>query len=59
MEFLEKPAEAVDSATRYRPRNREPFSVAKAAERILRLLAAAGEAQNLARLSPEDIAGKA
>jgi segregation and condensation protein A len=59
MELFDEPAEAVDTASRYRPRDWGAFSVAIARERILRRLAAAGEAQTLDRLLPDDVAGNA
>jgi len=59
MELFDEPAKAVDTASRYRPHDWGAFSVAIARERILRRLAAAGEAQTLDRLLPDDVAGNA
>jgi len=59
MELFDEPAKAVNTASRYRPREWGAFSVAIARERILRRLAAAGEAQTLDRLLPDDVAGNA
>lgn len=54
MELFDEPGRAVEAATRYRPRNLAPYSIAKARERILQRLAAARQAQTLDRLLPED-----
>ncbi len=59
MELFDDPEEAVQTETRYRPRDREPYSVTHARARILRRLAAAGAAQTLDRLLPEDTEGHA
>jgi segregation and condensation protein A len=57
MELFDEPKDVVETATRYRPRNLEPYSIAKARERILQRLIEAREAQTLDRLLPDDAQG--
>ena len=59
MEQFDEPPEAVETATRYRPRNLELYSIAQARALILQRLAAARAAQILDRLVPEDADGNA
>lgn len=59
MALFDAPGAEVATATWYRPRDLAPYSVAQAKARILRRLAAAGAAQTLDRLLPQDAEGHA